>query len=517
MEMMRKRKSNIRLVSALCFFVMMPVLFVVSVGGTSSDSSQYLYKGNEDALHVIEYDYPENQDEPAFWPLSGSDDKIPSFLASPDYGDRVIEFYAPWCGHCRHFAPKYMEVATNTFETNPEIKFYAVSCTKYKDLCTAMDVHGYPSVKLIGANTKEQRKLDLASIFNEHIDIAKEFSKTDEEREELEENRAILTGKKLDKEDLPISITPKAISSQEDIFSDVSASFYFSLRTGVYTSVSPLDTVQKEALSAWLELLSNTLPKGWEILKVANELLENIDNVSIEEKYLTEILDKYNKEEPEWSTFCKTKSEAQGYTCGLWQLFHVITVGVVEQTKASKQRVPPDAAAYVIRNFVEEFFQCAECVSHFLDMYDSCWNDWCNNLQEEAWESTALWIWDAHNNVNVRLMKEDTERIGNEVNTNDEEKAQWPSRKECNQCWDKDGSYDKNKVFDYLKRTYWPTPGKTVIHSGINLKTEKKTQRVISNITLAFVVLWLMTMWCCFRQVRKILESCSTQTSAKKT
>ena len=60
----------------------------------------------------------------------------------------VVEFYAPWCGHCRSLAPVWEEVGTE-IKQNEEgnIKVGAVNCEGEKKLCMDYGVRGIPSIK----------------------------------------------------------------------------------------------------------------------------------------------------------------------------------------------------------------------------------------------------------------------------------------------------------------------------------------------------------------------------------
>ena len=42
-----------------------------------------------------------------------TDDNFDDYLKEHDV--TIVEFYAPWCGHCKSFAPTYEEVATVSF------------------------------------------------------------------------------------------------------------------------------------------------------------------------------------------------------------------------------------------------------------------------------------------------------------------------------------------------------------------------------------------------------------------
>jgi len=75
-----------------------------------------------------------------------TDKNFDSLITSVASSHALVEFYAPWCGHCKRLAPDYAKLA-NVYKNEPSVVIAKVDCDAHKAVCSKYGVSGFPTLK----------------------------------------------------------------------------------------------------------------------------------------------------------------------------------------------------------------------------------------------------------------------------------------------------------------------------------------------------------------------------------
>ncbi|XP_012227767.1 sulfhydryl oxidase 2 [Linepithema humile] len=214
-----------------------------------------------------------------------------------------------------------------------------------------------------------------------------------------------------------------------------------------------IDGEKMEVLRKYHALLAAYFPlrRNNAYLEVIRNIVKNRSSVTGEEySQLVKTTEEemspvYSGPSRRWIGCKGSTASYRGYPCGLWTTFHMLTVNfALEPHKDASQAFSEDPAAVlrVMHSYIGTFFGCADCAAHFVEMARR------NKIFDvRSRDEAVLWLWRAHNQVNVRLSGDDTEDP-------EHRKIQYPAAEHCPTCRYVNGSWNEEEVLRYLKVKY---------------------------------------------------------------
>ena len=103
--------------------------------------------------HVKSEEIPEDNSGPVTTVVGKNFDDV---VTNTDK-DVLIEFYAPWCGHCKKLAPIWEELGEEL--KNEDVTIAKLDATA-NDVPSQFVVHGFPTLYFYPADTKEPKKYE---------------------------------------------------------------------------------------------------------------------------------------------------------------------------------------------------------------------------------------------------------------------------------------------------------------------------------------------------------------------
>jgi thioredoxin domain-containing protein 5 len=93
-----------------------------------------------------------------------------NFKSTTAEGFWLVEYFAPWCGHCKRLMPTWEHLAK---ELKGKFNIAKVDCTSQKQTCADFGVKGFPTIKLV-ENGKEKEPYQGARSASAFVKFLKE-------------------------------------------------------------------------------------------------------------------------------------------------------------------------------------------------------------------------------------------------------------------------------------------------------------------------------------------------------
>ncbi|GHP07486.1 hypothetical protein PPROV_000622800 [Pycnococcus provasolii] len=404
---------------------------------------------------------------------------------SEEEGPHVLmELYASWCPHCRHYAPEYDVIARAinfNIDSAKRVHVLRVDCAHNNALCEKYEISGYPSivfgtvsaVKRVGMGevrfsqqkdailVKERKPGAVIKFVNGKLGTAfsEETANSAASSTAAPTPRAVTLRGGGEAQGIPttqtmsVALRRQAADTRDaELATVMMSSLIFGHTAASASKLPPLPAANRQPLLKWYGVLARHHPvtacrSGAK--SVVNAIYTHwVDGQEGRPDHLAAVpvcgaggakMPEHHSQFPDdaWQDCRGTTEGGRGFTCGLWQLFHAVAVDA-----AVKQLDDGKALMEALDAYVRNFFGCQVCRDHFLTLIASA--------QVRTARDFALWLWRSHNVVNDRLAAEEAEGGDGDPSF---PKVTWPGRMQCPACY-KDDTWNEDAVLAFLIRYY---------------------------------------------------------------
>ncbi|CEG48780.1 protein disulfide-isomerase domain [Plasmopara halstedii] len=287
----------------------------------------------------------------------------------------LVNFYSPWCPHCLQFATEWEDVA-KIYAKVESIQLGAVDCTTQNEICDREGVYSYPGIKMYHVPPKSKAAIDMShddNVYARHV--AKWIEETLKENgmgpiinvgginSSTSKHRGLI---KLYKFGDPVEplYNEKAMDTRIKRLKDAGSTVLLTLEDGFFMGTTMLTGERYEAAVTWVQTLAIAFPlkENRAAFALLLDLIRQQQTWSQKDwnAVLYKWKDSANAISYPTNLFASKEnlSLCTTFTCGLWTLFHSLTVNA--------DQLQPSKVLKAIRLVVEHFFGCEECRRHFL-------------------------------------------------------------------------------------------------------------------------------------------------------
>lgn len=419
----------------------------------------------------------------------------------------LIAYYADWCPHCQHLAPKWLGVGLTLLEADAKVRLAAVDCAVTQDVCNR--IHTYPTIEAYFSGTNETvietlQRFPTASLhpipempkgkslYNYVDDVPRlmkglpeAFLNSDAKAKVV---RAWMNGSALeqsqrscpDGREVGAGWPESGWPEEPDTSTRLDDAEYIMAYT-LKNWIAPL-TEEGKTRSVfwnetdiapardWLELLEKNFPRGErqreKLISELRELQEKVNKTTLplclsQWQEWVQPLQEHFPQPPSGSTGCTSD------TCRVWTLIHTLSLapGAGHGTAMTAGETSKRIMA-----FIKNYFGCSECREHAYRQ----WKKKAYGRVElvHAPKTMPIWFWRLHNAVSVRVA------TAGDCFAD----RRWPPIDVCPTCWTKsDSSWkvldeakemfpdvesgasfltglpNETAVYKYLMGAYWPS------------------------------------------------------------